>query len=233
MSQVRLLVAVLAVAWSAAAHADAVSEAKVYFDSGNAHYAGGRYEEALRDFKAGYARVPNPKFLLNMGQTYRKLGRLDEARVSLLKYMDTLQDETRRESVARVVAEIDLELRRTQPTVAPRPPLLLPVPMSPARKRARTAGIALLSIGALAIVIGGVLVGIAVNDDHLLSNPPPNWVFDPGVVRERDAFGPAGFTLLGLGGASLVAGAGALVYALRSPQRVTLRAGIPALAIWF
>jgi hypothetical protein len=82
-------------------------------------------------------------------------------------------------------------------------------------------------------VIGGVLVGIAVNDDHLLRDPPPNWVFDPGVVRERDAFGPAGFTLLGLGGASLVAGSSALIYAFRSPPRATLRAGVSTLAIWF
>jgi hypothetical protein len=237
---VRLVVVALAVAWSCAARADAVIEAKEFFDSGNKHYAAGRYEEALNDFKAGYARSPNPKFLLNMGQAYRKLGRLDEARLALLKYMDTLgHDEARRASVARVVAEIDLELRRTQPAGALRPPPLgpppPPAPMSRARRRARTAGVALVSIGALAVVIGGALVGVAVRDDHLLQNPPPGWVFDPGVVRERDAFAPAGLTLIGVGGAAIASGVGALVYALHSPPtvRASLGAGAPALAVWF
>src|SRR5262245_45253956 len=106
---------VLLAVLGAIARADGtVAQAKRLFDAGYAHYVAGRYEEALRAYQAGYELVPNPKFLLNLGQTYRKLGRLDEARASLLKYLDTLgRDDPRRVEVAQVLAEIDLKLQHT------------------------------------------------------------------------------------------------------------------------
>jgi len=54
-----------------------LAEARVHFEAGTDHYAAGRYEEAIRRFQAGYALVPRPNFLVNIGQAYRKLGSAD------------------------------------------------------------------------------------------------------------------------------------------------------------
>src|SRR5262245_27424615 len=106
MSSMRPLVLLVLFASTASAE-DPNAEARRHFDAGNALFAAGQYADALREFKAGYAIVRNPKFLLNMGQTYRKLGRLAEARRHLLTYMDTLAPkDPRRAEVAHIVAEI-------------------------------------------------------------------------------------------------------------------------------
>jgi len=241
MKTTAFLLAALILLVGARAAADPVADAREHFEAGNGYFTAGRFADALREFEQGYAIVPNPKFLLNMGQTYRKLGRLDEARGALLKYMDTLSPgDVRRADVARVVAEIDLELGRAatvepgspkSPPVAeqrapqaqpqlPPPPPPPPPPMTPARRHARLAGIALLAGGAALVIVGGALVGVAVKDNRLLADPPSGWVFDPSVVRERDAFYPAGLSLIAVGGAGIAGGLGALLYAVRSPSQL-------------
>src|SRR5262249_23321929 len=150
---------------------DRNSEARRHFDAGNALFAAGKYADALREFQAGYAIVRNPKFLLNMGQTYRKLGRLDEARRHLLTYMDTLApQDPRRAQAAHIVAEIDLELHAPPPDPPPdiKTPDSDPVPLRPWR----TTGLVLTLAGGVALAFGGTLVGIAIDDNHTLSDPP-------------------------------------------------------------
>jgi tetratricopeptide (TPR) repeat protein len=183
------------------------NDPRQHFDAGNDYYSAGEFEAALREFQAGYALLPNPKFLLNMGQTYRKLGRLDDARAALLKYMDTLgAGDQRRGSVADVVAEIDLERRRHDP--APDRP-----PSPPGNRRARLAGISLLAVGGAAMVSGAALLGIALRDDQFLASPPADWRFDPAVARERDATFPAGVSLLTVSALAVIGGGIALRYA--------------------
>jgi hypothetical protein len=244
-----VLAVIILLLGAGAARADRVVEAKQHFDAGNDRYAAGRYEEALGEFSAGYALVPNPKFLLNLGQTYRKLGRLDEAREALEKYAATLTPgDRRRADVALVIADIDRRRRAQSPPVAPAepPPRAVPPAPSPspppavaepappprpaivstaaspraaeavAHRRVRITGAVLTSAGGVAVVIGGVLVGLAVHDDQMLSHPPANSVYDPTWVHQRDAFYPAGLSLLSVGGALVVGGAGTLIYAAKS-----------------
>jgi hypothetical protein len=56
-----------------------IPESQAHFEAGLKAYRAGRYREALAEFKAGYALSPRPAFLLNFAQTYRKLGRFQEA----------------------------------------------------------------------------------------------------------------------------------------------------------
>jgi hypothetical protein len=209
--------------------------AKLHFDTGNSHYANARYLEALKEFRAGYAVLPNPKFLLNIGQTYRKLGRLEEARASLLEYMGTLgRDETRRASVAQVVAEIDLQLgHKPEPTVAA-PAAPTPTPTSP-RRRARIVAVALAAAAVVLVAIGAGLTATAVADNQILADPPAGWIYDPSVLHERDRFYPAGLSLFGVGAALVVASVVALVYGVREPSRPILApaAGSPSLGLAF
>src|SRR5262249_40374923 len=127
-------------------------------------------------------------------------------------------NDARRESVGRVVAELDLELRRRAPPIAaPTPPPRPPPPWPPPRsyKTPRIAAIVLLFVGGALAIVGGAFVGVAVADDRLLANPPRGWVYDPRVASQRDTLYPAGLSLLGIGGASLAAGAGVLIYSER------------------
>jgi tetratricopeptide (TPR) repeat protein len=176
----------------AAAPPPAEAAARQRFDAGNSDYAAGRYEDALRELKDGYALVPNPKFLLNLHQTYRKLGRFDEARDAMRQYVDTLAPDDPRRRLA-------VDARATS------------------RRHERVAGVVLLAGGVALVATGGALTGVAVHDNGLLANPPPGWVFDPDVASQRDTFYPTGLTLLGFGTASLAAGLGALVHGMRAP----------------
>lgn len=65
-----------------------------------AAYDGGRYEEAVANFRAAYAQRQLPRLLVNIGQVERKLGRAEEA---LAAY----------ESYLKVSGEGDPEVRRT------------------------------------------------------------------------------------------------------------------------
>src|SRR5690349_8101934 len=51
-----------------------IEQSRLHYLAGENFYALGRYEDARREFEAGYALAPKPEFLLNLGQVERKLG---------------------------------------------------------------------------------------------------------------------------------------------------------------
>ena len=62
--------------------------ASLYYQSASDHYDAGDYQAALAEFQAGYAALPQPTFLVNIGQCLRKLDRLDEAAVAYKQFLD-------------------------------------------------------------------------------------------------------------------------------------------------
>jgi tetratricopeptide (TPR) repeat protein len=64
---------------AATAPVNAVDEAHQHFLAGEAAYRAGHWADALEQFSAGFGLDPRPEFLLNLAQTRRHLGRLDEA----------------------------------------------------------------------------------------------------------------------------------------------------------
>src|SRR2546430_3921986 len=72
----------LCAALSAPARAggDDEERARGHYEIGLGLYRLGDYHGALKEFAAGYELAHKPGFLLNLGQTYRKLGELREAR---------------------------------------------------------------------------------------------------------------------------------------------------------
>ena len=132
-------------------------KAEAHFIAANALYEAGSYEEALREFLAGYEVSPLPDFLLNAGQCYRKLGQLDKAVDMFNDYLASAStDDPWRPKVHKLIAEIrakqDEELVRgaspapTAPVPAPpqstaAPPAMAPSSVSPgptARSRSAT-----------------------------------------------------------------------------------------------
>ena len=105
-----------ALACAAAAHAqsdDTVARARTHFEAGRALYQLGNYDEALREFAAGYQLAPRPQFLLNLGQCYRKLDDLQKARAMYQRYLhDAPSSDAERDQAQQILAEIDRADRR-------------------------------------------------------------------------------------------------------------------------
>ncbi|HEX8953349.1 MAG TPA: tetratricopeptide repeat protein, partial [Polyangia bacterium] len=116
---------------AAAAHAqpaDDVARARTHFEAGRALYQLGNYNEALREFAAGYQLAPRPQFLLNLGQCYRKLDDLANARAMYQRYLhDAPASDPERPQAQQIRAEIDRQIADRQAAAAaaaapPRPP---------------------------------------------------------------------------------------------------------------
>jgi tetratricopeptide (TPR) repeat protein len=69
------------------AQTEAASAAHAHFVAGEAYYRDGKWSQALADFRAGYALDPRPEFLINIAQTERRLGLLDDALASCERFL--------------------------------------------------------------------------------------------------------------------------------------------------
>src|SRR5262245_23936789 len=92
-----------------------------HFEAGRALYDLGNYQDALREFTAGYQLYPNPKFLINLGQTYRKLGNLSKARDAFKGFLEKAHPSAlEAQEVKQLLQKIEAELLRAPPP--PQPP---------------------------------------------------------------------------------------------------------------
>ena len=135
---VALLLAVPALATQARA-ADkkvdprAEARAREHIQKGAAALRAGDYDEAMTEFEAGYAAVPLPGFILNMGHVQRQAGNLAKAYDYYRHYLEVDPKSSQRAEVEKTMAEIDAKLAgkagsRPAPstTSPPRPNLALP-----------------------------------------------------------------------------------------------------------
>jgi hypothetical protein len=61
--------------------------AKAHYEAATRLYDVHEYEEALREYKAGYLAKPDPSFLFNIGQCYKRLGKPEQAREFFREYL--------------------------------------------------------------------------------------------------------------------------------------------------
>lgn len=216
-------------------------EAKAHFDSGNAHYAAGRYEDAIRDFQAGYGLVPRPNFLVNLGQAFRKLGDLARAKEAYVAYVRALPENSAlRDQALQVLAEIEvqiqdekggssgagpgpavLEARLPEPPPlppAPAPSVVSPPPPPPVNHAARWTGVGLgvIGIGALAT---GVLFELRAKDasDALTALDRQQQPYDPVRAKQGRDDEKIGVGFLIGGGVALAVGAALYLFADGAP----------------
>jgi hypothetical protein len=159
--------------------------ASQHFQQGSQLYADGKWAEALEEFQAGYDAYPLRGFLVNIGQCYRKLERLDEAADAWKRFLATHPSDARlREEVTDALAEVEAAMRARAPeappapvqTVVPPPPeeaarattpsevpaLALTATTAPVeRKKSRAwvwavVGVAVASVAAVAVTVGVV-----------------------------------------------------------------------------
>ncbi len=135
LRHIALVVAVIACAASARAQTDdPVARARTHFEAGRALYQLGNYDEALREFAAGYQLAPRPQFLLNLGQCYRKRDDLANARAMYQRYLhDAPASDPERPQAEQILAEIDKQIADRQAASAPpaAAPIAAPAPANP------------------------------------------------------------------------------------------------------
>jgi tetratricopeptide (TPR) repeat protein len=225
-------------------NAQLVEQAKRYFASGNEHYAAGRYREAIRDFQAGYALVPRPNFLVNLGQSYRQVGDLVRAKDAYVSYVRALpHDSTLRDQALQVLAEIEVQLQERRPdsdnaTSSPRAAASAPVPAPPAvsppaTDRGRSPAPAVLpwlTAGAgVALAGAGVVFELRARSasDRLTTLTRDGGIYDPALEDRGRRDQRIGAVLLIGGGVAL--GAATVMWLLRREDPVSAsaeRAGV-------
>ena len=93
--------------------ADDLARARTHYQAGKAHYELGQYEDAAREFAAGYGLSPRPEFLINLGQAYRGAGQPKKALEMFEKYLERAPSEAReRAQVEQLAGELRLELAK-------------------------------------------------------------------------------------------------------------------------
>jgi tetratricopeptide (TPR) repeat protein len=131
-----IAVAVAVLLCAAAAQAqneDPIARARTHFEAGRALYQLGNFTAALREFAAGYQLVPKPQFLLNLGQCYRKLDDLQNAREMYQRYLhDAPATDPERPQAQQILAEIDQQLAADQKAVSETPPVASAAPATSA-----------------------------------------------------------------------------------------------------
>jgi tetratricopeptide (TPR) repeat protein len=188
---------------STARAGDDEQRARAHYEIGLGLYRLGDYHGALKEFAAGYELARKPGFLLNLGQTYRKLGELREARDMYRQFLAEVRgDDPARPQAQKVLAEIE-EAIRTQPPEGTQPPAVseppvaaapLPAPapvepppvvappsvtmQAPAHRPRRGLRIAGITVGVVGLGLVGGGIGTAVAAD--------------GVARDLDAIDGSG-----------------------------------------
>jgi tetratricopeptide (TPR) repeat protein len=109
------LLAALAAPRAAAAASPKEREARGHFQSGEAHFKAGQFEEALAAYQAGYDAKPLPGFLINIAQCQRRLGDLKAARATYQKFVLVAPDSPLVGQVRSLIAEIDGLLAQPEP----------------------------------------------------------------------------------------------------------------------
>ncbi|HXU00115.1 MAG TPA: tetratricopeptide repeat protein [Polyangia bacterium] len=101
----------------------AEARAKEHVHKATEALSAGRYDEATTEFEAGYAIVPLPAFVLNMGHAQRQAGNLARAREYYQKFLRLEPKSPERANVEKIIAEIDASAASTP---SPRPPAPTP-----------------------------------------------------------------------------------------------------------
>jgi tetratricopeptide (TPR) repeat protein len=164
----RLSAAVVAFFICSVAHAeevDRLARSRAHFEAGRALYSLGNYRDALREFTSGYQLEPRPQFLLNLGQTYRKLDELERAEEMYRSFLTTAPpDAPERPEVTRLIGEVERgrAARAVAEPVAPRATpsvaIAAPAPSAPKQRSVWRRTWWLVPIGAA--VLAGAAVGI-------------------------------------------------------------------------
>lgn len=106
-----------------AQQADAATQARTHFQTGQSLVSERRFDEAYREFEAGYALSNRALFLFNMAECARESGRTSQARIDYARYLEAdpngSQAEVARERLAILGPEPVVESGSANPDPEP------------------------------------------------------------------------------------------------------------------
>lgn len=191
---------------------DRDAEARALFEAGEVAFREGRYENALEYLERSYELSQRPALLYNIGTTYDRLRRDEQALSAFERYLEARPDAQNRAEVERRIAVLREAIARgaqsppaetgpaeTGPTERP-PPETAPNDPVPG---AVTAG-----VGGAVMVAGAVLLGLAAADVAAVEGAPLDapWSSVSGAYGRSEAESIAGALLLGVGAVAVAAG---------------------------
>jgi hypothetical protein len=106
--------------------------AKAHYEKGTRLYEIREYDKALLEYKAAYLAQPDPAFLFNIGQCYRKLGQNQEALRFFQEYLKKASpDDPNRHQVEARVRDLEAEAKAEAAQTATPPSNPNPIPNVP------------------------------------------------------------------------------------------------------
>jgi tetratricopeptide (TPR) repeat protein len=112
--------------------------ARAHYETATRLYEIREYDKALLEYKSAYLAQPDPAFLFNIGQCYRKLGQAAEALNFFQQYLKKAppDDPNRRQVEARIrdieaEAKLKAEAAQAAPAQVPPPAFSPPLPATP------------------------------------------------------------------------------------------------------
>jgi tetratricopeptide (TPR) repeat protein len=141
--------------------------------------ARGRAQEAIAEFRRGYELRADPRFLFDIAEGYRQLGRRDQALFFYQRYLSAAPDGPDREDAEAQIAELE-KAAKPAPPPAPKPSLardvvIVPVTGAPPEERPLwRRWWVWASLGAL--VVAGTAAAMAFGREH--TDVPPTALGD-------------------------------------------------------
>jgi tetratricopeptide (TPR) repeat protein len=224
---------------NAQTHADdRLVYAERMFKEGLAHFNLREYHQALTSFAEAYRAEPDPAFLFNMAQTYRKLGRDADASEFYRKFLRESPNSPKRAEVEALlktlppplatpplpVVEKPTEKETRPPPVVVRPTVVAQTELAPPARRwyRSAAGWTMSAIGVAAVAAGA---GLAVHGGDLYSQAEtaPTLTDQRALGGDASTYRAAGWATLGVGAASVLAGV--IVFAVAARKARSERRG--------
>ena len=101
--------------------------AREHFEMGRRQHEIGNYLAAVDEFKQAYLAQPKPIILFDIAQSYRRAGRLADAREFYVRFIEMMPDSPQRRAAAQLVRQLDTEVAAgTRPSPTPSSPSLPP-----------------------------------------------------------------------------------------------------------
>lgn len=145
------------------------SEARLHFSTGRDAFSRGDFATAVTEFERAYSLSRRAQLLYNIGTTYERLHRWEEARSALQRYLDAVTDAPDRAEVEGRVRIIDVEIQHQsyEPPAAasPPPPPQIVLVDRPVVQAFRPWQITFWVAGGMAVVSGGLALGIGLLAD--------------------------------------------------------------------
>ena len=142
-----------------------LSLARRHFDAGEQAFRDRKYDAALDEFTTAYEISKEPDLLYNLHKVALKLGQKDMA-LSYLREYRAHRPASEQPAIDREIADVtaaDVKpepAEITPPPAPPPPPPPLPPPPSELVRPPRSAGLALISVGAAFAVGGAALLAV-------------------------------------------------------------------------